>query len=87
MADPVEVEENRAQSNGRNGIKVVGEGHALKKTISGGSAAEDNGACEFTVAAGNLNAGGNTANAVAIADEDSEPFPTNRCSRLPPGAT
>jgi Periplasmic copper-binding protein (NosD) len=82
MADPVEVEENRAQSNGRDGIKVVGEGHELKKNISGGSAAEDNGACEFTVAAGNLNAGGNTANGVAIADEDSEPFPT-KCMGTP----
>jgi Right handed beta helix region len=73
--DPLELEENSAQSNGSHGIKVVGKGHELKKNISGGSAAEDNGACEFTVAAGNLNAGGNTANGVAIAGGDSGPFP------------
>jgi Right handed beta helix region len=82
VADPVEVEENRAQSNGRNGIEVVGEGHELKKNVSGGSAAQDNGACELKVAARNFNAGGNTANAVAIADQDSEPFPT-KCMGTP----
>jgi hypothetical protein len=74
-ADPVELEENRAQSNGRDGLTVVGKGHALNKNISGGSAAQDNGGCEFTVAAGNLNVGGNTANGVAIAGGNSGPFP------------
>jgi hypothetical protein len=81
-SDPLELEENSVQSNGRHGIKVVGKGHELIKNISGGSAAEDNGACEFTVAAGNLNAGGNTANGVAIAGEDNDPFPT-KCIGTP----
>jgi hypothetical protein len=74
--DPVEIEQNRAYSNGLNGISAVGSGHELKQNISGGSAAQKNGRCEFDVAAGNFSAGGNKANGVAVGGKDGEPFPT-----------
>jgi hypothetical protein len=76
MGAPVELEENTTKSNARNGIRITGSGHQLKKNVSGGSSSsEKNGACPYSVAAGNFNSLGNTANGVAISGADGSPFP------------
>lgn len=78
--NPIELEKNTARANGLGGIVIAGgaTGHELKGNVSGdGSFELDNGDCGFLVAAGNLNATDNEANAVDIPGTDGSPFPTN----------
>lgn len=53
--------ENTAVGNGANGIQVTGTGHNLRRNQN-----KDNAACEFAVAAGNLDGGQNKANDVGF---------------------
>ena len=65
--NPVEIIENQALANGRNGFNVTGTRQQLKNNQSGGaSAGEDNGDCEYLIAAGNFNSGANKANNVGV---------------------
>ena len=75
--DPVEINGNTVRSNRYNGINVKTYGHQLANNVSGGTGSystggQDNGKCEFLVAANstlakyNFNAGGNVANGVAV---------------------
>ncbi len=73
---PIELEQNTAKKNTLDGIRVNGTGWQLKNNISGGSASEDNGDCEFRVIAGNFNATGNKANNTTIAGASGSAFPT-----------
>jgi parallel beta-helix repeat protein len=66
--------ENKARSNTLDGIRIVaGTGNTLEKNLSGGTASQNNGDCEFEVVAGNINAGENEANDVTVVGN---PFPT-----------
>ena len=61
----MEIIENSAVANRLNGFHVTGTGQQLKNNRSGGaSASENNGDCEYLIAAGNINAGGNRTNNV-----------------------
>ena len=73
--DPVELDSNVLKSNGENGILITSAGHELKKNSSGGSGDQVNGRCAFSVAAGNFNATGNSANGVGVSGGDGTPFP------------
>jgi hypothetical protein len=77
LADPIEIERNTVRSNGEAGIILAGSapGHELRRNYVGGKISQDNGGCEFDVAAGNFNATQNTANGVTIAGADGTPFP------------
>ena len=62
-----------------NGILIARRpGHELKKNSSGGSGDQANGRCAFSVAAGNFNATGNSANGVGVSGADGTPFPSTR---------
>ncbi|HYC23173.1 MAG TPA: right-handed parallel beta-helix repeat-containing protein [Candidatus Bathyarchaeia archaeon] len=75
--NPVEIDENKVKGNGLAGIVVVGSKFELRKNQSGGSSGEDNGGCEFDVAAGNFNSKDNKANGVTVLpNTDGAPFPT-----------
>jgi hypothetical protein len=74
---PLEIEGNTSRGNGGIGVHVTGTGHQLKKNVSGGqAAAENNAGCEFTIAAGNINATGNKANGSTVAGSNGSAFPT-----------
>jgi hypothetical protein len=75
--DPIEVDRNTVRSNGLGGIVITGNapGHELSRNVSGGKAPDDNGACEFAVAAGNLSGARNQANGVTVPGLDGAPFP------------
>ena len=79
ISDPVELDSNVLRSNGENGILIAGAGagHELKKNSSGGSGDTANGRCAFSVAAGNFNATGNSANGVGVSGADGTPFPSD----------
>jgi hypothetical protein len=69
--------ENKARSNTLDGIRIVaGTGNRLKKNLSGGTASQNNGDCEFEVVAGNINDKENKANNVLIPGGPNAPFPT-----------
>jgi hypothetical protein len=69
--------ENKARSNTLDGIRIFsGTGNALKKNLSGGTASQNNGDCEFEVVAGNINKGENKANNVTVPGAVNSPFPT-----------
>ena len=69
--------ENTARSNTLDGIRIIsGTGNALKKNLSGGTASQNNGDCEFEVVAGNINKGENKANNVTVPGAVNSPFPT-----------
>jgi parallel beta-helix repeat protein len=71
------LQENTARSNTKDGFHiVVGTGNTLKKNISGGSATQNNGDCEFDVADGNTDLGENKANGVLVVDVVPGVFPT-----------
>jgi hypothetical protein len=74
-AGPIEVEGNTVQTNVMGGIRVTGSGHQLKNNVSGGFLNLDNTGCNYSVAPGNLNAGGNKAKYLLIPGV-STPFPT-----------
>ena len=77
MSSPVELDQNTVRANGLNGIAIdSGVDHSLKSNISGGTAGYDNGDCEFLVASGNVNAGGNKANGLTVPGRTGDPFPT-----------
>jgi hypothetical protein len=74
---PIEIERNTVRANTLNGIWVEGVDHQLKNNVSGGtSSGDDNGDCEFLVAAGNINATGNKANGVTVPGTNGSSFPT-----------
>jgi hypothetical protein len=56
-------------------VRVTGSGHQLRDNASGGAGDLDNGGCEFAVSAGNLDAGGNRVNGIAV-DGSGGGFPT-----------
>lgn len=56
------VSENVSRSNGKNGFEIASSGHTLTKNTAGGDAQQNNAACEFTIAANNVNGGSNKAN-------------------------
>jgi parallel beta-helix repeat protein len=69
--------ENKARSNTHDGIRIFsGTGNTLKKNLSGGTASQNNGDCEFEVVAGNINKGENKANNVLVPGAVNSPFPT-----------
>jgi hypothetical protein len=65
--NPVEIEENTVKANGLAGIKVQGTAHGLKKNESGGEGTDDNGGCDYDLAAGNLDQGGNQSDGSIVA--------------------
>jgi hypothetical protein len=73
-SSPYEVDGNTTRTNGNDGIKVTGTGHQLRNNTSGGDATQNNVHCEFNVASGNFNSGGNKANGVTVVG--SPGFPT-----------
>jgi hypothetical protein len=64
--NPVEIDGNTVKANVLAGIKVTGSGHQLKDNESGGSGDNNNGLCEYDLAAGNVDAGGNDANGASV---------------------
>jgi hypothetical protein len=56
-----DIWENTSKSNALVGIRVTGTGHNLKKNKSGGTVNQNNGSCQYVVAASNSNGGSNTA--------------------------
>ncbi len=74
------LQENTARSNTLDGIRIPsGNGNTLKKNISGGSASQNNGDCEYEVVAGvpqNTNNGENKANGVTVPGAVGSAFPT-----------
>ena len=75
--DPIELEENTARGNVLNGFQITGTGYELKKNVSGGSASQNNGDCEFLAVAGNFNAKDNKANNATVnPNTDGAAFPT-----------
>jgi hypothetical protein len=73
---PIELEANTTQGNSVDGIRITGTGHQLKGNVSGGMSAKNNAGCEFNVAAGNINAGGNRSGSRVISGAVGSPFPT-----------
>ncbi len=59
---------NKAVANGAVGINVTASatGHVLKANVSGGTGSQNNGGCEFTIAAGNTDGGSNKANGTGV---------------------
>lgn len=78
VLDPVEIDANMVRNNGAEGILLTGAatGHELRRNFVGGTSIQDNGGCEFSVAAGNFNAMRNTANRAPVPGRDGTPFPT-----------
>jgi hypothetical protein len=64
----VEIYKNTVKANALHGIHLDASatGHDLERNVGGGRGADSNGGCEYTVAAGNVNAGRNLANGVAV---------------------
>jgi hypothetical protein len=73
---PIELEANTTQGNSVDGIRITGTGYQLKGNVSGGMSAKNNAGCEFNVAAGNINAGGNRSGSRVISGAVGSPFPT-----------
>jgi hypothetical protein len=76
-AGPAELNENTVRANVLDGIHLAASAtdHGLRNNVSGGTASQDNGNCEFNVADGNVNLGGNKANATNISGAFGSPFP------------
>ena len=71
------LQENTSRSNAVDGIRIPsGTGNTLKKNVSGGTASQNNGSCEYDVVAGNVNNGENKANGVTVPGAVGSPFPT-----------
>jgi uncharacterized repeat protein (TIGR01451 family) len=64
---PVEIENNTVKSNVLAGIKVTGTACQIKNNVSGGSGDQTNGDCEYDLASGNIDAGGNDADGAGVA--------------------
>jgi hypothetical protein len=60
-AGPAEIDKNTVRGNLDDGIHlaVSATGHGLRSNVIGGASSQDNGNCEFNVAPGNVNLGGN----------------------------
>ena len=74
-AGPVDLDANTAQNNGLDGFKVPGTGHQLRNNVSGGLNRSNN-ACQYEVAAGNINATGNKRGFLTIPGANGSAFPT-----------
>jgi len=72
-----EIDGNTVRANVLDGIHLAASatGHDLRSNVSGGTAVQDNGNCEFNVSAGNFNMGGNKANRSNITGAFGSPFP------------
>ena len=72
-----EIDGNTVRANVLDGIHLAASatGHDLRYNVSGGTAVQDNGNCEFNVSAGNFNMGGNKANRSNITGAFGSPFP------------
>ena len=75
-ANPIELVQNTAQGNTKDGINVSGTGWQLQNNVSGGSSGQKNGNCAYNVVAGNFNATGNKANNNLIPGALNSAFPT-----------
>jgi len=71
-----EIDSNEVRGNAKSGIVVNGTVYRLRGNISGGRVNQANGECQFLVADGNLNDGGNRANGRLIPGLGGQPFPT-----------
>ena len=76
-AGPAEIDKNTVRGNLDDGIHlaVSATGHGLRSNVIGGASSQDNGNCEFNVAPGNVNLGGNKSNAKNVAGAYGTPFP------------
>jgi hypothetical protein len=78
LGTPIEIEKNTVRANGGAGIVIdtLAAGHDLRNNVSGGMSRDDNQGCEYVVAPGNFNSGGNQANRTKIPVTAGKPFLT-----------
>jgi hypothetical protein len=76
-AGAVELDDNTVMANVLDGIHLTASatGHDLRNNVSGGTATQTNGNCEFNVSAGNFNRGGNKADRLLVPGASGSPFP------------